>query len=66
MDKKKLTKDSVTSWPVYVPNGMSIAEFEWWLDKHGFRVNNASKNKMMGQSFIGMFGSEKTAMYSES
>ena len=31
MEKKKLTKDSVSSWPVYLPNGMSTAEFEWWL-----------------------------------
>lgn len=26
MEKKKLTKDSVSSWPVYLPNGMSTAE----------------------------------------
>lgn len=45
MEKKKLTKDSVSSWPVYLPNGMSTAEFEWWLSQNGFTVNHTSEKQ---------------------
>lgn len=38
--KKKLTENSITPEPRYIPNGMTADEFERWLLNNGFVIKN--------------------------
>ncbi len=47
MEKKNLNEKSLllrSNEPVYIPNGMTIDEFERWLATHGFKVKSESPN----------------------
>lgn len=42
MEKKNLNEKSLASNATFIPSGMSLAEFEWWLKNNGYTVINGT------------------------